>query len=163
MDLLSFYIPEWFFVALSLVILVLVLWRLFWKPVGRMMDERQKRVEQAMADAEAVSAEKQRMEAYRADFQTDMDRKTAEMMQEARVRAGKEYDRIVAEADERARSIVSAAEVRAQRERDALATEAKAEIKAAALAVAAALLEANLSPEQNDRLMEAALAQRSAR
>lgn len=161
MNLLEFNVPEWIYVALSLGILMLVLWRVFWKPIGRILDERQKRVEQAMSDAEAAAAEKKRMEAYRADLQNDLDQQTAKMMQEARVRAGKEYDRIVADAEERAKSIVKAAEARTRMESEAAAANAKAEIKAAALAVAAALLEANLSPEQNERLMEAALKQRS--
>lgn len=160
-ELLGFHIPEWFAVALSLGILVLVLWRLFWKPVGRILDERQKRAEQVLVDAEMAQAERRRAEASLADMEADMDRQTAEKMQEARVKAGKEYDRIIAEAEERAKAILEAAQTRAEREREAMEVTARAEVKAAALAVAGALLEANLNAEQNERLMEAVLSQRS--
>lgn len=162
MTLLDFYIPEWFFVALSLCVLVFLLWKILWKPVGRILDERENRVRQSLEDVEAINAEKLRLEEHRAEVMADLDRQAAEMAQDARVRAGKEYDRIVSEAEARANAILLAARERVEREREAAEIAVKDEIKTSALALAGALLEANLTDERNERLIEAILARRGA-
>lgn len=158
MNLLEFNIPEWFFVALSLLILVFALTKLFWNPVNKILDERRDKVAKALANAEAIEAEKRQMDERRLALDVDLDRHTAEQMKEARVRAGREYDRIVAEAEDKARAILTSAQAQTRRERDAMLREARAEIVSAALAAAGALLETRMDGAQNERLVEAFLA-----
>ena len=163
MNLFEFYIPEWFFVALSLVILVLALKKLLWKPVNKILDERKEKVSKSLLDAEAIAVEMSTMDERRQTLERKLDKLTAEQMKEARVRAGREYDRIVSEADEKARAIIAAAQTQIRREKDAMLREAKSEIVTAALAAAGVIMEANMDSDQNGRLIEAFLAKSGGR
>ncbi len=158
MNLLEFYIPEWFFVALSLLILVFALTKLLWKPVNKILDERQEKISKSLRDAEEIEAGMRGMEERRLEFERELDRRTAEQMKEARMRAGQEYDRIISEAEEKARAIVTSAQVQAVQEKGAMLRGAKAEIVAAALAAAGALIGANMDDKRNEKLIEAFLA-----
>lgn len=162
MNLLDFNIPEWAFIAVNLIILTAVLSKIFWKPVNRRLDERRAQVEQGLKDAAQAKAEKEAVEAAQAAFEADMHRQTAEQMKAARVRAGHEYNRIVAEAEEKARKQLAASHAQARQEKEAMLATAKAEIVAASLEMTGLLLEANMNSEQNQRLVEAYLDRDSA-
>ncbi len=157
MNLLNFYIPEWFFVAFSLVVLILVLRKILWGRVNKILDQRQTRIETALRDADAIEAEKKQMEARRTELDTELDRVTAEQMKGARVRAGKEYDRIVAEAEEKARAILTTARTQAGRERDRIVRDARAEMVAAALTAAGVLIGERMDGDANERFIESVL------
>jgi len=156
----DFYFPEWFFTALNLVILTAVLTKVLWKPVGKILDARQTKITQALEDAEAIRIEKQAMDGRRTALAEELDKKTASQMQEARVRAGREYDRIVAEAEDKARTILSQAQTQAERERDGILRAAKSEVVSAALELTGALLGAQMTGEKNAQLIETILTRR---
>ena len=102
-------------------------------------------------DAERLRTE---MEQLRAGLNKELDAKTAEMMQQARTHAGKEFDRIIAEAEAKAAIIVSAAKVKAQQERDTMLVEVKEQVAATAVEAVGILLRANIDSERNKRLLE---------
>ena len=163
MDLFNFYIPEWFFVAFSLLVLVFVLRKILWKPVNKILDERQEKITTALKDADDIEAEKRGMDVRRAELEAEMNNYTAEQMKDARVRAGKEYDRIVAEAEEKSRAILLSARTQAEREREGIFREARSELVAAALEAAGALLGARMDEEANERLIESVLFRKGGR
>ena len=161
MNILEFYIPEWFFVALSLVILVVVLRRFFWNPLLRILDTRKERIEQAERDALEVAAQKDGLEKEIAKTATDLEQMKLGKIKEARTLAGQEYDRIVEEAESKARLIIDHAQAQAKQEHGSMLHNATEEILKAALAATGQLLEANMSSERNERLIRAFIAKRS--
>ena len=160
MNLLNFNIPEWIWVAFNLVVLIVVLRRILWKRVGKVLDERQETAVKAGQDADEAARLRTEMEQLRADLDKEMDSKTAELMQEARTRAGHEYDRIVAEAETKAGLIVSAAKTKALQERDAVLADMKRQVSSAAVEAAGILLHANIDNERNQRIINDFLAER---
>lgn len=160
MNLLQFSFPEWFFVALNLLIMVLILKRIFWKPVTKILEDRQAVAAKTEQDAEEACRVRAEIEQLRARAEADAEAQTAQLLTEARSRAGREYDRIVAEAETRAGMIVATAKVKAEQEQERIIVEAKKQITAAALESAGILLRANIDSESNNRLVEAYLSER---
>lgn len=157
MNLLDFYIPEWFFVALSLIILVLVMKKVLWSRVNAVLDERRQKIEDALEEAKSIAAERTEMDARRTDLETELDRLTAHQMKGARVRAGKEYDKIIADAEEKAKGILTSARTQGERERERLLREAQSEMVSAALMAAGSLLEERMDNDANERFVESVL------
>lgn len=162
MNLLDFYIPEWFFVAVNLLILMLVLRALLWKPVNRILDEREERAEKAASDAKEATEMKAEMERLRQQFDVDLETNTVEMMKDARARAGHEYERIVADAEKKAERILAEARAKAEREYSGVMAEAKKQIVAAALDISGMLLSSSVDSEQNRALLNNYLAEKEA-
>ena len=158
MNLLSFNIPERIWVAFNLLVLIVVLRRILWKRVGKVLDERLEIAVKTGLDAEEAARLRMEMEHLRTLLDMEMDTKTAEMMQEARTRAGHEYDRIVAEAETKAGLIVSAAKTKALQERDAVLADMRRQVASTAVEAAGILLHANIDSERNKRLLEDFLA-----
>ena len=160
MNLLSFYLPEWFWVAFNLLVLIVVLRQILWKRVGKVLDERQELAVKTGQDSDEAARLKMEMEQLRVELDNEMDAKTAEMMQEARTRAGHEFDRIIAEAEAKAGLIVSAAKTKALQERDAVLADMRKEVASTAVEATGILLRANMDNERNKLLLEDFLAER---
>ena len=160
MNLLQFYIPEWFFVALNLLILILVLKKILWTPVIRILDDRRDLVVKTGEDAEQAANLRAEMEQLRAQMDADVEARTLELLTEARSHAGREYDRIVADAEKKAGLILAAAKVKAEQEQDRMELELRKSIAETAVEAAGFLLRSSMDTEQNNRLVEAFLAER---
>ena len=154
MSLLTFNIPEWIWVAFNLLVLIIVLRQILWKRVFKVLDARQEMAAKTVQDAEDAKSLKAEMEQLRASLDAELDAKTVAQMQEARTRAGKEYDRIVSEAEAKASLIVSAATAKARQERDAILVEARGQVASTAMEAVGVLLHANIDSERNRRLIE---------
>ena len=162
MNILNLYIPEWIFVALNLLILTLVLNKVLFKRVNAVLDKRQQTVTQSLNDAKTVRSQKQDIAQRVAALDAELDRKTAQQMTQARMRAGREYDRIVDEAQHKARALIASAQVQAERERESILLDARAEVVSTALHAAEVLLRANIDEERNRELIHALLEEESA-
>jgi len=160
MNLLDFYFPEWLFVAVNLLIMILVLKKLFWKPVNRILEERQEKAAKTERDAEESARLLDEMEQRRTQLDQDLNVHTTQVMTEARSRAGREYDRIVAEAEKKADLILKAAKSEAQQQQERMAAELKKQLTAAAVEAAGFLMRANMDSEQNQRLVEGFLTEK---
>ena len=154
MNLLDFNIPEWIWVAFNLVVLIVVLQRILWKRVGKILDDRQELAVKTGQDAEETERLRTEMEQLRVKLDEELDVKTAEMMSEARTRAGREFDRIVAEAESKADLIVSAAKTKALQEHDAMLADIRKQIASTTLEATGMLLRANMDSERNKVLIE---------
>ena len=160
MDLLNFYIPEWFFVALNLLILYLVLKVILWKPINRVLDAREELAAKTARDAEEAERLKAEAELLRERSETDSQARTVELMKDARARAGHEYERIVADAEKKAELLLSASKVRAEREYEVLMAEAKKQVVAVAVDMSGLLLGYDMDSERNKTLLNRYLAEK---
>jgi len=154
MNLLNFSLPEWFWVAFNLLVLIIVLRQILWKRVFKVLDERQNVVAKTVQDSEEAESLRAEMEQLRSKLDKELEAKTVEQMQEARTRAGKEFDRIVADAEAKAAMIVSAAKTKAQQERNAIFVEMKGQVATTAVDAVGMLLRENMDSERNRRLLE---------
>jgi F-type H+-transporting ATPase subunit b len=157
MNLLDFYIPEWFFVILNLVVLTLVLRKLLWKPVTGLLDARREKIARSLQDAEEAARRVGEMEIRRGQQEDQMEQFTRDKMKEARERAGREYDRIIADAGKKAAVIIAGAEARAKQEQERMLHESRERMMDIVLAVTAALIEQKMDSEANRTLIKAIL------
>ena len=163
MNLLNFYVPEWVFVAFNLVILILALRHILWKRVNGVLDERREKAIKAAQDSEDAAKLKTEMEQLRSKFDIDMQARTVELMKDARVRAGQEYERIVGDAEKKAEMILTDAKKKSEHEHDFLMSEAKKQVVSIAIDMSGLLLNSSMDNERNRTLLDNYLEERTAR
>ena len=154
MNLLNFYIPEWFFVALNLIILIIVLRAILWKRINRILDERGEKAEKAARDSEEAAALKAEMDLMRSELSSEMESRTVELMKDARARAGQEYERIIADAEKKAEQIMTAAKVKAAQEHDVMMESVKKQVVSVAIDISGLFLESAVDSESNRALLD---------
>ena len=157
MNIFDFYIPEQILVAFSLIVLTFVLTRLLWKPLTNIIDSRQKDVDDMLRNAEEAKVIIADMETKRLNQNAQLERLITDKTNEARERAGREYNRIVAEAEEKAHNIVKAGEEKAAREYQRIMSESREAVITLALGAAAAIVESSMDSEKNRALIESML------
>jgi F-type H+-transporting ATPase subunit b len=111
-------------------LLVVLLWLLLYKPVLRMLHQRQERIAQAMKDADDA-----RNSAAQAQVEYDKriaeaQRKAQEVISQAAQTGQAERSQIVAEAQREAEAVREKARAEAQAERERILTEVQGEIAA---------------------------------
>ena len=163
MNLFEFYIPEWVFVILNLLILMFVLKKFLWTSVTKVLDERQAKIIQSLAEIEAIESERKALDERQAAFEADSERQIRELMKDARTRAGREYDRIVDEAKFKEKQILSAAQIQARQDREGALNAARGELIATAIDMAGFLLESNMDKAHNERLVTSFLERKDVR
>jgi F0F1-type ATP synthase membrane subunit b/b' len=87
----------------------------------------------------------------------EMERQIIAKMKEARERAGREYDRIIAEAEEKARMIIEAGEARARREYHQIMSESREAIITLSLGATSKIVETSMDSEKNRKLIDTML------
>ncbi|RMH48594.1 MAG: hypothetical protein D6688_01755 [Alphaproteobacteria bacterium] len=144
--------------ALNFLVLAWLLTRFFYRPVRRVLAERQARAEAALREAEAreaaAEAERQRLEQARADFEAEK----AEAWRAFQERLEAERQSTLAAAEEKAHRIIEKARKDAEAERRRIVGRARADIARLAVTLARRILSAEAPPEDPARLAEATLA-----
>ena len=158
MNLFSFYIPDWIFVAINLVILILVLRRVLWKRINGILDARSEMAAKTKQDSEEAATLRAEMERLRTLLDAEMESRTVELMKEARARAGQEYERIIADAEKKAEQIMSTAKVKAAQEHDVMMEDVKRQVVSVAIDISGLLLESAVDSESNRALLNKFLA-----
>ena len=157
MNIFNFYIPEQILVAFSLIVLVFVLTRLLWKPLTNIIDSRQKDIDDMLHSAQEAKVIIADMETQRLNQNAELERLVADKTNEARERAGREYNHIIAEAEEKAHNIVKAGEEKAAREYQKKMSESREAVITLALGAAAVIVESSMDSEKNRALIESIL------
>ena len=155
MNILSFHIPEQVFTFVNLIIMFLILRAVLFKPVTKFMDARTQRIKEAVESAEDARAEQEIFKRKREEEYKQFEKETIDMLREARERAGKEYDRIVKDAEAKSASIIAAAEIKAAKERERLFEESKDYIIKLSIAAASRILEGSIDEDANKSIVQA--------
>ena len=116
------------FVAVNLLILYLLMKHFLFKPIHRVLDERQANVDRTLADAESAKAAAAELEQQHRDSMQGIEVQRNQILAAAKKDASAEYDRIVAEARARADGIVRKAVADAEHQRVEILQKAQAEI-----------------------------------
>jgi len=157
MNIFDFYIPEQVLVAFSLIVLMIVLTKILWKPLTNIIETRQKDVDDMLRSAQEAKALAADMETKRVNQSAELERLIADKTNEARERAAREYNRIVSEAEEKAHNIIKAGEEKAARDYQQMMSESQEAVIKLALGAAAAIVESSMDSEKNRALIDSML------
>lgn len=128
------------FTVINLLVLFVALRVVFFKPVKKILEERQALVNQSIADAEQAKAQAQEMERAWEEERSRLEAGREQLVSSARQKASEEYDRIVSGAQQEAEEIVRAAALDAQKEREELLQKARGDLSELVLSAAAGVM-----------------------
>ena len=135
----------------NFLVLLFILKKFLYKPILKILDERQKKVREGLEYAEKMKGESEQSERKRADVLLRAKNEAKEIVAAARKEAKKMTDGIVVEAEKEARSIIEKARNDAVKEYEARLKELEKEAVSIASRMVERLLKDSLSAkEQKD-------------
>lgn len=147
------------FTIINIVILYLFMRHFLIGPVRKMLAQRKQMIEQDLDDAKNTRTEAEQMKVrYEASMQK-ADGEASQIIEDARSRAGDEYNRIMAQAKEDALKKIEDAERTITLEREKAMNDLKASVAGLAMAAAAKLLSEQSGPDHDQDLYNRFLAE----
>lgn len=124
------------FTVINLLVLFIALRIVFFKPVKKILEERQALIDQSFADAESAKAKAEELQQSCKKSQAALEAGREQALAEAQQRAAQEYDRIMSDAREKADELVRDAAIGAEREREEILRKAQSELTELVMAAA---------------------------
>lgn len=121
-------------------VLLVGLWWFLYRPVIRMIDERQAKIAEGVENAEKAETRLSEIEQERDDVLSDARNDATSIVQHAKERAEEQASGIVGEAHQRAEGVLEAANARAEEAKAQALRESKEEIGRAAILAAEKIL-----------------------
>jgi len=141
----------------NLLLIYIILKKLLWKPVQKVMKQRQDMVDKQFADAADAQAQAESDRAQWAEKLAGADAEASARIQAADETARRHGDRIVADARDKAQGILRQAEAEAALERQKAEAGIKREIAAVGAELAEKMLERELNPADHEKMIESFL------
>ncbi len=144
---------------INFVAMIIILNALLYKPVRKMLNERTARIEQSMKEAEQVQTQ---MQQAKSDYEAkiaEARQEAARVLAQAQERARTQEAEIVAQARQDAERIREEAYEQSEREREQLLLEVKDQLADLVALTASRVLEAEVSASTHARLIDESLAQ----
>lgn len=135
-------------------ILLFLLHRFLYRPVIRIMNERQARIEKGMDDAKRAVAELAEASIKREEILVKTKEESKVILDSALLSAGKIKDSIQKEAEEKAKEIVRSAVEQAQEEKKKMMAEVKNEVLALAVEVTEKILGEQVTELRDKKYIE---------
>ena len=142
------------FTFCNMLITFAVLKHFLFVPIKKMIDERQKEIDNMYAEADAAKQNASAMEAEYRRHLEDLEGERDEMMREAAARARRQEELIEADARRQADAIRAAGQARLAQERKKAVNELKNELGGMAVELAGKVVERELNEEDNKRLID---------
>lgn len=142
------------FTWVNLFILVLIMKKLLFKPVTKMLAQREEEVNSMYEKAEEAQKNAQSLESEYTQKLTGAKEEAARIMKDAAHEASVRGEEIVSEAQQKASALLAKAQAEIEREKDAAVTEIKSDIASIAVSVAEKIIEKDLSEKDHERLVE---------
>ena len=142
------------FTLANTVALFLVLKKFLWKPVLKMIDDRQKEIDDMYAEAGSARDNAQQLQA---DYEEKLSVAAAtseRMVKEATARAQGREEEIIRQANERAEAILTKASADIAQEKKKAINDAKDEISVIALAIAGKVVGRELDAQDQSNLVD---------
>lgn len=141
----------------NLLIIFLILKKLLWKPVKKVMEQRQAMVDKQFSDAAEAQAKAEADKAEWAAKLADADAEAKSRIADADETARRHSERLVEDARDKAAGIIRQAESEAELERRKVAATIKEEIASVSTELAEKLLEREVNPADHAQLIESFL------
>ena len=133
----------------NLLLIYIILKKLLWKPVQKVMDERKAMVDKQFADAAEAEAEAEADKALWSEKLATADEEAAARIADADETARHHGDRIVADARAKAEGIIRQAEAEAELERQKAAAALRGEIADLSAELAEKMLEREINADDH--------------
>ena len=156
-DIISVNIWQILISLANLLIIFLILKKFLWKPVKKVMDERQNAVDKQYADAAEAEAKAKADKAQWAARLATADEEAAARIAAADETARRHGDRVIVEARVKADGIIRQAEAAAELERKKAEAGMKQEIAVVGAALAEKMLERELNAADHEKMIESFL------
>ncbi len=150
-------VPSLLFQLINFVIVYWVLSKWVFPVIVRLLENRRKRIEQGLHDAEAARTARMKAEDQRKQVLKDAREEAAALVAAARSEAQSEAARIVAEAQESANASVEQARARITNEQQKARRELTAELGQVVAAATAAVTAQAVTPEADSQVVARAL------
>lgn len=142
------------FAWINLIILYVFLKKLLFKPVKRMIDSRQKEIDDLYADAEQKRTEAEAdREAYEEKLR-HAEEESEQILRSAQRRAQLREEEILREADETARRTLKRADEQVELEKRRAINEVKDEVSGMAVEIAASILARDIKAEEHSAMID---------
>lgn len=138
----------------NLVILFFILKKLLFKPIMNVIEKRQKEIDDMYTDA---STSKTEAESMRADYEVKLTRANEEseqIIRDATRKAQLKEEEILRDAQAQASRTLKRAEEQIEMEKKHAMNEIKDEVSDMAVAIASAVLERDVKPEENSAIID---------
>jgi F-type H+-transporting ATPase subunit b len=142
---------------LTFLLLLTVLAKFAWKPLLKMLKDREELIRSSLEDAEKA---KKKLERLNAEGQAIINQARSEaqsILSEGKTAAAKLKDETLDVAKEQAKKIASEAEKQINIEKDKAIAEIKSEVVNLSISIAEKLINKNISPEDNKALIDESL------
>ncbi len=141
------------FTFCNMIITFLLLKKFLFKPVKKMIDERQKEIDDMYREAEASKAEAEKLQADYAEHLSSARAERDEILRDAVSRAQKREAEIIADAKNDAAAIRSKAEADIAQEKKKALNEVKNEISSISVTIAQEVVEREITAADHERLV----------
>ena len=141
-------------VAFNLIILYIVLRKLLFKKVTEFMENRTNSIRNSLENAEKAKVEAGELKLQYQNHLNSATEKGEKIIEEARIKAEKESDRIIADAKQQSESIIAKALEEIEKERLQMLKDIRGQVAGLALAAASKVIEANMDTEANRALVD---------
>ena len=145
------------FTLLNLVLTFLILKKFLFKPVNKMIDDRQQEIDALYADANAAKEKAADLEADYTQRLAEAKDASAQILAEASQEANRRSDEVIRQARLDADAIRAKAERDVELDRKKAVNEVKNDIFRIALDIAGKVVEKELDPAEHERLIESFL------
>ena len=142
---------------LTFLLLLTVLAKFAWKPLLKMLKDREDMIRNSLDDAEKAQEELARLNAEGEEIINKARSEAQEILSQGKASAAKLKEETLNDAKEKARSITEDAQKQIQVEKEKAIAEIKGEVVNLSLSIAEKLIRKNLSPEDNKALIDESL------
>ncbi len=125
------------FTAINLLVLYLLMKRFLFKPIHKILEERQAQVDQDLAQAAEAKSQAEALEKQHSESLKGIEEEKRQVLADARKQASAEYAQLIAQANERADSMIEDARHEAQNQKDEILRQAQGEISELVIAATA--------------------------
>lgn len=138
----------------NLLILYFFLRKLLWKPVKKMIDDRQDEIDGMYADAEEKQKSAGEMQTEYREKLSHAEEESEQIVRTAVRKAQLKEEEILREADENARRALRRAEEQAELEKKRALNEVKDEVSGMAIEIASAVIGRDVRPEEHEAMID---------
>jgi F-type H+-transporting ATPase subunit b len=143
--------------AITFLLAVFVLWKVAWKPLCSIMQQRAKTIEHDLSEAQRIKEEVQKLETnYKAQLD-HIQQQTQQMLDQARADAAQQRDEILRQTKTEADSILEKSRLQLEEERKALLQQLYRDMSVASVELAERLLRQSINKETQDRCLNESL------
>ena len=125
----------------NFTVVLLVLWKFAYKPIVRLLEQRQEKIERGVKQAEEVEKRVQELEQEQKSVITAAKAEASKILEEVRVTAEERKKELLAKAKEEVKSVVEQGKIQLEAQKMQMLVEVREEIAALAVEAARKILE----------------------